>query len=89
MNQPFSPLDEQMYREIREDLRGVSKSVEKVHDELTGHLHEEMQQYAHVHAQLTDIRIEIAKLKTKMAFGSAMVSAIVAAVTVWLSKLVP
>lgn len=86
MNPPLDPLDEAMYRELREDLRGLMRVIEKVHDNLDAHVSDEMKQYARVQCQLSELREEVVALKVKMGLIAATVSAFVAGFVAWGSK---
>ena len=86
MNPPLEPLSDVMFSELLAEIRVVRQEIGRVHDSLDAHVKDEMGQYAAVQNQLREMRDDVVSLKTKMGVLAGAVSAVVAAVTAWLSK---
>lgn len=86
MNPPLEPLSDKMFSELLAEIRVVRQEIGRVHDSLDAHVRDEMGQYAEVQHQLREMRDDVVSLKTKMGLLAGAVSAVVAAVTAWASR---
>lgn len=86
MNPPLEPLSDKMFSELLAEIRVVRQEIGRVHDSLDAHISDEAKQYAQVQDQLHELGNDITALKVKMGMVSAAVSAAVAGLIAWGSK---
>ena len=90
MNPPLTNEERGMYSEIMTQMRHnhdeLHRAVMRVDDNLRDHTNLEDQQYAALDQQIRALQDEVVALRTKMGLLAGFISAVVAAVTAWLSK---
>jgi len=86
MNPPLSDVERGMYHEIFSELRHVRDAVTKVHESLDQHVRDEDTQYSELRREMSDLRADVASLKTRWGILASFAAIVGAAVMAAVNK---